>query len=169
MPHLLVRDVRLDHGLVWAHAEGVRSNRARWVPLDDYAYEQLTRRLRALAARHPDGLPGDAPLLYEGRPDADTAYLTASASNAIIRVLKRAGVHGEEGVRPTSLVEHAAQRIHIETGSIEAVAARLGLYSLDATADAPGLKWLDRWLVTGPDGDAPDVIDGRDRAQGVPQ
>ena len=162
MPHLLVSDVHLQDRLLWVHAEGVRSNRARWVALDDYAHQQISRHLRALDAAHPKGIPSDLRLLYKGRADADTANLTATASNAIIRILGRAHLR-RPGIRPSSITEYVAVRTYREAGRLEAVAARPGLYSLDATADLLGLEWVSQWLVPGPDGSVPAIEDGRDR------
>jgi integrase len=162
IPHLTVGDLHLEARLLWVHTDNARSNRARWSTLDDYAYTALSRHLWKLGARPDHHLPADLPLVFQGDTAADNAYRTATASNTIIRILKRAGLHGQDGVRPTSITEYVAAAIYEETGRIEAVAARLGMYSLDATADMLGLEWMTGLLVPGPDGTVPAVVDGRD-------
>lgn len=97
----------------------------------EWAITQIERRLREIDAD----------------PDALVAYLgdgkrpQAAAAMVIGKVLRRAGLAGEPGVRPASIRAWAGRRVFDETGSIEAVAQRLGLRSLDTAARLIGLEW----------------------------
>ena len=58
--------------------------------------------------------------------------------------LMRAGIEREPDVRPGSVVAWAGRRIFEETGSIEEVARRLGIRSLDRAARLIGWGWAPR-------------------------
>lgn len=113
------------------HLPGSRLLRPRRAELGDWARMQIERRLHDL----------------DGDPEALVAYLgdgkrpQAAAAMVIDKVLRRAGLAGEPGVRPASIRAWAGRRVFDETGSIEAVAQHLGLRSLDTTARLIGLDW----------------------------
>ena len=152
IPAIRVRDLHLDHALLWAHGGGVRTA-ARWVALDPWAVEALARHVEALAARHdPDVLP-DVLLVY--RPRTGTVSpdkRQAAACAALSQLLALAGLAGEPGLRAASFTEYAGARVFARTGRIEAVAAALGMASLDSTADLLGHDWRDAHRTPGPPG-----------------
>lgn len=124
-------DVDVTSGLV--HLPGARLVAARTAPLSDFAGEQIERRLCDIEV-HPEAL-----VAYTG----SGARPQAAATMVLGKVLRRAGLADEPGVRPASIRAWVGIRIFHETGSIEAVARRLGLRSLDATARLIGLDWRD--------------------------
>ena len=74
-----------------------------------------------------------------------------SSCIAIAETLMRAGIGREPDGRPGSVVAWAGRRVFEESGSIEEVARRLGIRSLDRAARFIGWGW------------APQPVDG-DRA-----
>lgn len=110
---------------------GSRLLQPRRADLGEWASLQIERRLHDL----------------DGDPDALVAYLgdgkrpQAAAAMVIGKVLRRAGLAGEPGIKPASIRAWAGRRVFDETGSIEAVAQHLGLRSLDTAARLIGLDW----------------------------
>ncbi len=72
--------------------------------------------------------------------DVQTAG-TVSATNAISRILIRAGLAGLPDVRPGSVTAWAGKRCMDETGDIAAVARLLGVPCLDVAARKIGWNW----------------------------
>lgn len=147
-----VRDLHLDHAKAWLHGGGTRTQ-ARWADLDPWAVDALTRRVADIARRHDaDALP-DQPLLYNPRTDdVSSGGRQCAVGNHVRRVFELAGLASTPGVRRASFAEHAARRIWDDTHRLEAVAAALGMRSLDKTAHLLGVDFRDQWTVSGPPG-----------------
>ena len=129
LARVTVVDVDLGAGLV--HAPGCRSAMVRTVPLTDWGGAQVGRRLRALPAEPT------RPLTYEG--DGSDKSKQAASCIAITDCLVRAGLGKDPAVRPVSVTAWAGRKVFEETGRIDAVAARLGMRSLDRAARLIGL------------------------------
>jgi site-specific recombinase XerD len=133
LPHLTVGDLDLDNvngPRVWLHGSTKRVE--RWGLLDDWGAAQLERRASALRnTQH---------LIYSGNGESLTAG-QVSCCNAIKETLIRCGLDSEPDVRPSSLAAWAGQVALEETDSIEGVARRLGLRSLDTAARFIGYSW----------------------------
>lgn len=128
-----VRRCDVDPACTRVQLPGARLVATRSVPLSEFAGEQIERRLRDIA-HDPDTL-----VAYTG-----SGVRPQSAGAMVLRkVLRRAGLADEPGVRPASIRAWVGVRVFDETGSIEAVARRLGLRSLDAAARVVGLEWRD--------------------------
>jgi len=133
IPHIVVSDLDLPGGRVWIH--GSSKAEARWGFLSDWGATQLARRIGGLK-----NVPEDDPVVaYEGRGSEESAQ--ASSCIAITETLMRAGIGREPDVRPGSVVAWAGRRIFEKTGSIEEVARRLGIRSLDRAARFIGWGW----------------------------
>ena len=133
IPHIRVSDLDLTNRRVWIH--GSSKAEARWGLLSDWGATQLARRegsLKNLAVEDPA-------VAYEGRGSEQSAQ--ASSCIAIAETLMRAGIGREPDVRPGSVVAWAGGRVFEETGSIEEVARRLGIRSLDRAARFIGWGW----------------------------
>lgn len=135
LPRLTVADLDLDGQRVWIHG-GSRVT-PRWGELSSWGATQLERHVRSLPTADPDQR-----LVYRGKGSAESHQ--ASACIVIAEVLARAGLGDEPDVRPLSAVAWAGRRILEETGRIEQVACRLGMRSLDRTAELIGLDWADQ-------------------------
>ena len=133
LPHLRVRDIELASGRVWVW--GSSRCKPRWAQLTKWGIAQLQRRIEAL---NPDP---DCRLIYSGRGDPASAQ--SSSCTAIARVLTLAGLGVEPDVRPMSVAGWAGRRVFDETGRIEAVAAALGVRSLDRAAGLIGWDWTE--------------------------
>lgn len=135
-----VKDVDLPGRKVWLHDGGVRAQ-DRWVPLDDdWCFDALRKRVDALTASVPSEALADAFLTYENRREPTYARRAAASASMMAILFKKARITGP-GVRAEGLREHLAQRVFAETGRVEAVAARLGMGSLDAAAHIVGHDW----------------------------
>lgn len=146
-------DVRLTDGLVWAHGGGQRYV-DRWLPIDDgWAFEVLVARVAFLARQHP-GDWADRPVAYSPVPGGNsTSEINArrSATSMLIgKALERAGLKQPGRIRVASINEYVAARVLAKTGRIEAVAARLGMRSLDAAAHVASYDWRPDFTTTGP-------------------
>jgi hypothetical protein len=64
-----------------------------------------------------------------------------TTNQMLVRALAKAGLGASDGVRPSSIHEYVANRVYAETGSMEAVAVRCGLRSLDAAARLVTVDW----------------------------
>ncbi len=122
LPHVTTDDLDIDNMRVWLH--GGSKGVARWGLLDEWGVQQLDRRARFLR--------GDKRLIYQGHGSEESQQ--ASCCNAINDTLIRAGLGGEPDVRPASVPAWTGRRVYNETQSIEEVARRLGIRSLDAAS-----------------------------------
>ncbi len=150
---LQVRDCFPEWGRVWAHGGGVRTA-PRWVALDAYAADAVTARVAHHVARvlDPADLPGTLLLYTPKTSDAPGAKRQGATCMQLARVLQLAGLSGDVTVRPGSFTEYAATALFAESRSLPAVAAALGMSSLDAIADALRHDWRSEHAVTGPPG-----------------
>ena len=130
MAKVRVGDVDLELGVV--RGPGCRSATARTVPLTEWGSAQVGRRLRSL--------PSDPirALTYEG--DGSDKSKQAASCIAITDCMTRAGLGTDPRVRPVSVTAWAGRKVFEETGRIDAVAARLGMRSLDRAARLIGLE-----------------------------
>lgn len=151
-PRMTVDDVWPEHRRAWAHGGGTRAV-PRWLALDDWAAEQIARRLDWLAANPPNAQEvdeGPRGLIYQPRLAARKDK--QAVTDAILLVLRLAGLGDDPGVRPMSIQEWLAAKVYEQTGSVEHVAARLGMVSLDAAADVLGLDWTGLYDLDSPPG-----------------
>ena len=132
LPRLTVADLDLDGRRVWLH--GSRRTEARWGVLSEWGALQLARHLDARS-----DWSRESPLIYRGRGSDESRQ--ASSCVAIGEVLTRAGLGGEADVRPVSVAAWAGRRVFAESGRIDEVARRLGMRSLDRTAQLIGFDW----------------------------
>ena len=144
-------DSYLAEMLVDAHGGGDRYAR-RWLPIDDpWCFDQLAARLRALADKYPDDWC-DRFVAYDpqpGKPD-DPRRRAAATSMTVGKIIERAGLKVNGVTRVASITEYVARRVFLETGRVEAVAARLGLSKLDDAAHLCGYDWQAQYRQPGP-------------------
>jgi integrase/recombinase XerC len=133
IPHIVISDLDFTNRRVWIH--GSSKAEARWGLLTDWGATQLARRVGSLKNVATE----DPAVAYEGRGSEESAQ--ASSCIAIAETLMRAGIGREPDVRPGSVVAWVGQRIFEETASIEEVARRLGIRSLDRAARFIGWGW----------------------------
>jgi integrase/recombinase XerC len=133
IPHIVVSELDFTNRRVWIH--GSSKAEARWGSLSDWGATQVARRLDSLKSVVRD----NPAVAYEGRGSEESAQ--ASSCIAIAETLMRAGIGREPDVRPGSVVAWAGRRIFEETASIEEVARRLGIRSLDRAARFIGWGW----------------------------
>lgn len=144
--YVRVCDVDLVNDRVWVHDGGERFA-PRWLPIDhDWARQALTARVKALteAIGDPDAL-AVATLAYErGRKrTADSPdNRQAAISRTLTELMHKARVYRAGENRVESIREWTAARVFAQTGSVEAVAQRLGMASLDAAAHILGYDWV---------------------------
>ena len=152
-----VGDVHLDARLVWAHGGGGKTA-ARWLPLDDWAVTAISRRIEWVTA-HPSGhapTPEDEALTYRPVKKDNAHHIRqGSGSNTVAAILRLAGLSTTPGIRPMSLNEWVGQAVYAQTGSLAAVASRLGMASLDAVADLLDIDWRTNSTTAGPPGVTP--------------
>jgi integrase len=128
-----VGHIALDRGRVWI--PGSSKTDPRFGELTDWGKLQLERHLRASGL----GLrPSDKIVCRKAREGASA---TASASIAIAKTLRRAGLHGEPDVRPASVAAWSGASAYDLGTPIETVARMLGIRSLDRAAAFIGLDW----------------------------
>lgn len=130
IPLLSGSDLDLDSAIL--SAPGTTKTDPRSVPITAWGVAQLCRRIAVI------GDPG-MPLCYEGTAGAESGQ--ASVCRAIADVLRRAGLADEPDVRPRSVTAWVGVQVFVETESIEEVARRLGMRSLDRTASLIGHDW----------------------------
>jgi hypothetical protein len=123
---VLVRDVAVGPGTIYL-AGSPRSD-ARTVAFTEWGLVQIRRRLE-----YPGTSPEDPLVPFRSRK-----VPRASASMAVIEVLRRAGIKAPN-VRPISVVAWRGASAYRAGASIEEVAALLGIHSLDRTASLIGL------------------------------
>lgn len=113
-------------------AGGPRTDPRR-VPLTAWGTAQLARRLRSQRMSPDSLLAFDRPIdEYAGR---------ISAGQAITAVMARAGLAHDKSVRPRSLAGWVGRSVWLETGRVEEAGRRLGMRSLDLTAELIGFDW----------------------------
>jgi integrase/recombinase XerC len=144
--YVRVRDIDFTHGRVWVHDGGERFA-PRWLPIDDdWARQALASRVTALAEKHTDPVElAAATVAYERsrKRGADTPLNRQSAiSRTLSKLMTKARVHRAGENRVESIREWVAFRVFSETKSVEAVAERLGMASLDAAAHIVGYDWV---------------------------
>lgn len=135
-------DVDVPNRRVWVHNGGYRQY-DRWVTLhDDWCVTAVQRRMDDLQASGATS-GGDTWLVYQPKPGKSTTPRQGSAGGMIIlRLLKFARVHQPGVTRAESIREWLALQVYAETGSLEEVARRLGMSSLDGAAHVVGHNWL---------------------------
>jgi hypothetical protein len=84
-------------------------------------------------------LTHDPAIAYEGQGSEESGQV--SSCIAVAETLTRAGIGKEPDVRPGSVVAWAGRKVFDETGTIEEVARRLGMRSLDRAARFIGWGW----------------------------
>lgn len=139
-----VCDVDLVEQTVYLHGGGTRYS-PRTVPIDDgWAWEALAARLAYLNRRYPD--EPNLTIAYKQR-NLETGFKdrAAATSRTLGTLLHKAGVYTPGRTRVASINEYVALRVFAETGRVEAVAARLGMRSLDAAAHLVGYDWRDAY------------------------
>jgi site-specific recombinase XerD len=132
LPSIMASDVDLPCGIVRIH--GSSRTRPRRGFLSDWGIQQLRRRLDTLSSAGAE----DRAVIYKG--DRGGASGQASASTAIAWTLRRAGLTSDTAVRPASVAAWAGRHLFDEGLSLEEVALRLGIRSLDRTASFIGLE-----------------------------
>lgn len=127
-----VGDVDIDAGQVWLGG-GPRTD-ARLAPLTQWGRVQLGRRLRAIETGEPDKL------VAFGRT-ADEHSGRSRAGGVLQATMRKADLGTERDLKPRSLAAWAGNCVLRDTGRIEEAARRLGLRSLDLTAELVGFDW----------------------------
>lgn len=144
-------DLRLMDGLVWAHGGGDRYD-DRWLPIDDtWAFDTLLARQAWLEANRPATWLND-PIAYDRRGATKNTHAVRSAatSMSLDKVLAKAGLKQPGRIRVASINEWVAARVYRDTQRVEAVAARLGMRSLDAAAHLVEWDWRPVFATRGP-------------------
>jgi hypothetical protein len=145
------RDLRLLDGLVWAHGGGDRFD-DRWLPIDDtWAYDTLLARQSWLERNRPNAWL-DQPIAYDRQPKTPDTHAGRSAATSMTldKVLAKAGLKQPGRIRVASINEWVAARVYRDTQRVEAVAARLGMRSLDAAAHLVAWDWRPQFTTRGP-------------------
>lgn len=136
LPSIMASDVDIPAGIVRIH--GSSKTRPRRGFLSDWGTQQLRRRLDTLASAGAE----DTAIIYKG--DRGGASGQASASTAIAWTLRRAGLTADAAVRPASVAAWAGRCLFDQGLALQEVAHRLGIRSLDRTANFIGLDRGDR-------------------------
>ena len=124
-------DLDLSAGQVWLH--GAPRTDARWAPLTDWGATQLGRRTRNA------GMLPHSPVAFDRPVDEQAGRISAGA--ALLDVMARAGLAGRRDVKPRSLAAWVGRRVFLDTGRVDEAARRLGMRSLDLTAELIGFDW----------------------------
>lgn len=125
---LSVRDLDLEASRVWI--AGSSRTVPRWGQLDAWGLVVVKRRMEAL------GYDPDSRLVYSGQ--AEGASAGSSASQALRWTLIRAGLGSDPSVRPSSIRVSVGRHLADEGVPVEDIARRLGIRSLDRTAQLIG-------------------------------
>lgn len=130
-------DVDVENRRIWVDCGGYRPN-ARWLPLlDDWCAQVVYEQVDAVR-NQTDGSVDGVPLLIGRFGDR----LTTSQVGKRIRDLSRVtGADKDGDVSVEGLREWGALKVWSESGSLETVAQRLGMASLDAVAHLVGYDW----------------------------
>lgn len=152
IPQVQVTDVYVPEQVIYLPGLG-RRNLPRFVPIDQWQTDALVARIAYLTAHLGRG--EDAAGLSLARrdrvADQDPTKVAMATNQALWRALNKAGLTTEDGVRPTSFHEYVANRVYAETASMEAVAVRCGLRSLDAAARLVTADWRTAHETPAPD------------------
>lgn len=142
-PYVTVRDVDLTNRLVWLDSSSPIT-RSRWVPIDDdWCLTALAARITALTHDTDDDLLAERPLVYDLTSGEDTSNKRSSATaTALTKLMQTARVYRKGVTRAESIREYVAVQTYAATSSVEAVAARLGMSSLDAAAHIVCHDWV---------------------------
>lgn len=132
IPHVTVRDVDLASGRVWLR--GSSKTEPRWGALTGWGASQVARHVRSLG-----DISGDTALAYGGSGNLESRR--SFSCKAIRETLQRADLTRDRYVRPASLTAWVGVGVMRTTRRIEAVAAALGVRSLDAAARVIGWDW----------------------------
>lgn len=156
-------DVDVANRRVWVHHGGYR-HRPRWLPLDDWCLNALTRRIAALP-KDPYTTQAEHTFLVNrsrNSPTSTPAKQATVVAAVVTSLLQTAGIHRPGVTRAESIREWVAARVFAETGSVEQVAMRLGMSSLDAAAHIVGHDWVTELTDDGPP--AHRIADSADKA-----
>ncbi|MDP9224540.1 MAG: site-specific integrase [Actinomycetota bacterium] len=127
-----IRDVDLDGCRVWI--PGSSGTDARLGELSEWGRLQIERRVRTLRRSDADAL-----LVCTKAAAGESA--ASSGSIAIAATLRRAGLHSEPDVRPSSVAAWAGARKLLAGVPIDQMALMLGFRSLDRAAAFVGFEW----------------------------
>jgi integrase/recombinase XerC len=116
------------------HLHGDPRALPRWVSLTDWGLVQVHRMLDVQGRRSS---PAD--LFVPFRRGARAPQ--TSASMAVVRTLKAAGLHDQPDVRPRSVTAWVGARALRDGATIDEVARMLGMRSLDQAAALIGFAW----------------------------
>jgi site-specific recombinase XerD len=137
--HARIRDLDRTAIAVWMH--GSSRTEPRWCPLDPWALRVLlTRAAFVEKQQRTEANVPDARLAVSSAPAPDE-QIQARARVALSDLIRRIGLGNEPQAKPASLTAYAAMQIFDTSGSIEEVARRLGLRSLDRAAHIVGYDW----------------------------
>ncbi|MFK0292220.1 hypothetical protein ACIQU6_17325 [Streptomyces sp. NPDC090442] len=137
--HIRVADLDAAGRRVWMH--GSTKTDPRWVALDEWAMKTLTGRAQFVAARQMRATSVPGARLAVSDHHASDGHLQARACVALRDLLIRIGLADEPDVKPSSITAWAGVEVFEQTGSIQEVARRLGLRSLDRAANVIGHTW----------------------------
>lgn len=127
---------------IWLHDGSTRS-RNRWIPIDvSWARDSLLAHHRAMVEKFGPSPAGVTPFAYHGKATSP-AKRQASVTNSLSKLMKTARVYRQGENRVESIREWAAFRIFDQTGSIQEVALRLGMSSLDRVANLLDHDWFE--------------------------
>lgn len=148
-----VRDVDELKQAVWLHSGGDR-HVDRWVPMDDpWCFRVLSERRaflwREASRRTPAPIQAewlDTPLCYSpskrsNLKSTEVSRRRAAGATILSQAMAHANVLRPGRNRVGSIADYVAIRVFRETKSVEAVAIRLGLTSLDTAADIVRYDW----------------------------
>jgi integrase/recombinase XerC len=121
-------DVDMDEARVWL--PGTSEIDARWGYLTEWGLLQIGRRLRDVEG------PDDSLIVWRSEPRA----LRAACSQAVLETLRAADLRAPD-VRPRSIVAWAGHKALEDGMTLEQVARRLGMRSLDETAALLRYDW----------------------------
>ena len=134
MGFIQVRDVELSLGRVWL-AGSVRSE-PRWGYFTRWGLDEVTRRLEKSSE------PDESLIVWTREPkrQRNAKTLRSACSQAVRETMKAAGLNAPD-VNPRSIVAWAGKRLLDEGSSIDEVARRLGMRSLDQAALFVDFDW----------------------------
>ncbi|WP_274915193.1 hypothetical protein [Streptomyces sp. WZ-12] len=144
--HICVQDLDVSGRRVWMH--GSTKTDPRWCPLDAWTLATLSGRAQFVAARQLRTESVPRARLAVSDHHAPDCNLQARACVALRDLLIRIGLAREPDVKPSSITAWAGVEIFEQTGSVEEVARRLGLRSLDRAADVIGHTWRESTTTT---------------------
>ncbi len=131
MPRVEVAHLRLDERIV--SLPGSHKRAPRIGHLTGWGVDQLAHRVEQLG-----GAPG-ARIVFDGARRGGSGQ--ASVSGALYKVLVRAGLDDDPGLRASSLPAWAGRKVFEQSGSIDQTARALGVRSLDQAARIIRWDW----------------------------